>query len=307
LVVVKKNFEGILDGSIQVPSDLKEYSDKYYSNFTLIEPDYMKSKMLRADTGFVSRYAKADRLSYLYKLIKYWRTYKYEFFYCWMFDSPYRIHLATIKRHFMRKVRLKKIDKFFQRKNSSDRYYLYPLHFHPEASTSVLAKYYIDEYNVISNVANSIPYGSVLYVKDHISAAGFPTMEFYNKLNRLPNVRLIHYNENPKDLIKEAIAVITITSTMGYEALVLNKPVYILGNVFYEFHPNCYKISHYRELFAILKQHENIQVDNQPEAFICAYALTAYDGIANYKRAFIDTNLLKHSLNYIDSLSKSKM
>ena len=47
-------------------------------------------------------------------------------------------------------------------------YVVYPLHVYPEASTSVFAKYYDgNEYNLIKNLAFSLPENSVLVVKEH--------------------------------------------------------------------------------------------------------------------------------------------
>ncbi|MFH4233908.1 capsular biosynthesis protein, partial [Acinetobacter baumannii] len=56
--------------------------------------------------------------------------------------------------------------------SSKERFYIYPIHFHPESSTSVLAPEYTNEYSNIINIANNLPFGTYLYVKDHKSAKG---------------------------------------------------------------------------------------------------------------------------------------
>src|SRR5690606_22483223 len=107
-----------------------------------------------------------------------------------------------------------------------DRFFVYPIHYHPESSTSVLAPYYTNEYSNILNISNSLPFGSFLYVKDHSSAIGVQGKEFYKKVSALPSVKLIPPSFNIKKLILASEGIITVNSTAGYEALILGKPVY---------------------------------------------------------------------------------
>ena len=143
--------------------------------------------------------------------------------------------------------------KIYDRVNENESFFLYPLHYHPESSTSVHARHYINELNTITNIAFNLPFGKLLYVKDHPSAAGNPKINFYTELKKIPNVRLINHEMNIKNLIKKSEGIITLTSTVGFEALMYNKPVYVFGDVFYEFHPLCRKIKSFEELWLILK------------------------------------------------------
>lgn len=132
--------------------------------------------------------------------------------------------------------------------SSGDRFFLFPLHFYPEASILVWATYYADQLATIKNIAFSLPFPYKLYVKEHPMAVGVRTFGFYKKLKKIPNVVLIAPNENVKGLLSKSQGVITLTSTMGLEAALLGKPVYVLGNVFYEYHPGCKKIKTMDEL-----------------------------------------------------------
>ncbi|HDV0741139.1 TPA: capsular biosynthesis protein, partial [Acinetobacter baumannii] len=129
-----------------------------------------------------------------------------------------------------------------------ERFYVYPIHFHPESSTSVLAPEYTNEYSNIVNIANNLPFGTYLYVKDHKSAKGVQSYEFYKKVSSLPNVRLVNFDVNIKRLILKSVGVITVNSTAGYEALLLGKPVYLLGRVFYENFNNVHKLQNFKSL-----------------------------------------------------------
>ena len=67
-------------------------------------------------------------------------------------------------------------------------------------------------------------------------------------MKRNPNVVLIHPGANVENLIKASKGVITLTSTIGLEAVLLGKPVYALGITIYAYHPLCRKIHSFDEL-----------------------------------------------------------
>ena len=147
----------------------------------------------------------------------------------------------------------KKIRTFFQKKffgnyGGGREYFLYPLHYQPEASTSVYATYYCDQINTIKNIAFALPFPYRLYVKEHPVAVGTRQSGFYKKLAEIPNVVLISASENTQELIENSSGVITLTSTVGMEAVLAGKPAYILGNVFYAYHPLCRQVSGFDDL-----------------------------------------------------------
>lgn len=153
-----------------------------------------------------------------------------------------------------RRIRQSLAHNVFTAPDPSDQYYLFPLHVQPESSTSALATYFCDQINTITNAAFSLPFGAKLYVKEHPSALGHRSPDFYTRLQRIPNVVIINPEESAQQLIAHSQGVITLTSTMGMEAALAGKPVYILGNVFYAYHPMCYKVSGFEELRALLLQ-----------------------------------------------------
>ena len=63
-----------------------------------------------------------------------------------------------------KQIRLRFAKNFFDRPNSKDEFFLYPQHFKPEASTSVMARAYCDDIAVITNIAFNLPFGNKLYV-----------------------------------------------------------------------------------------------------------------------------------------------
>ncbi|MDP2637182.1 MAG: hypothetical protein Q8P03_01055, partial [bacterium] len=123
-----------------------------------------------------------------------------------------------------------------------------PLHLEPEAATLILAASYADQVATIRSIAFSLPFPFKLYVKEHPTAMGLRTDGFYKELQKVPNVVLISPSQSVPRLVQKSQGVITLSSTMGFEALLLGKPVYVLGNVFYTYHPLCQKAQGFDDL-----------------------------------------------------------
>lgn len=112
-------------------------------------------------------------------------------------------------------------------------YVYFPLHLDPEASTLVYSPYHTNQLGVIEALSKQIPLSSHLLVKEHPVMLGQRPLDFYRKIEAMPNVTMIK-PEVPSDLlIKHASIVATITGTAGWEAILLGKPAIIIGQVPY--------------------------------------------------------------------------
>lgn len=275
-----KKFAAIQAGHIKVPEDIKEWAAEYISKIDTIVPDYMKSNGLD-NVGLLKKYLRADLIEKIKSLI------------CHAFDSrnaafqvgnPLRTHFNLFLRNVGRRLKIKQVRKLYQEPVDGEKFLLYPMHFHPESSTSILAGSYLDEYEVIRNIAFSLPEGVRLYVKDHISAWGYPSMDFYHRVKRLPNVRLLGPNAPTKQLIKLSAGVITLTSTVGYEALLLKTRVYLFGRVFYEFHKGVTRIENPAVLRELILNGMAKPVDwddHYNNDFVCAHHQSTLSGSLN--------------------------
>lgn len=122
------------------------------------------------------------------------------------------------------------------------------------------------------------------FVKDHISAWAYPSLDFYHRVRRLPNVRLLGPNAPTKQLIKASTGIITLTSTVGYEALLLKTRVYLYGRVFYEFHKGVTRVENPAKLRDLLLTGMAQPVDwddDYNNDFVCAYHQSTLPGILN--------------------------
>lgn len=278
-------YEPILDairsGERDVPDEVKVWSASYLDKLENIVPDYMKFNKLDR-LNLVHLYAKRSKFDRL-KLAWRHRNDCHEL--AFQVGNPLKLTWRMFYRSLRRRLRANACRTFYAQPVNGERFLLYPLHFHPESSTSVNARIYLDEYNVIRNIAFSLPAGTMLYVKDHISAFAHPKLEFYRRVAALPNVRLLKPEEPTKQLIRESLGVITLTSTMGYEALLLNRRVFLFGSVFYEFHPNVVLIENPARLFELFRRHLDAPLPVGPEFqadFVSAYYLGTYAGTLNF-------------------------
>lgn len=215
------------------------------------------------------------------------------------FDSESEVILKTLfKAGF--KAERKKFRIFFQKRfykkySKTDKFFLFPLQLQPEASTGVYAIYYCDQLSTVKNIAFSLPFPYKLYVKEHPAAVGTKPIEFYEKLKNIPNVVLISPSENVEELVKNSSGVITLTSTIGMEAALSGKPVYIFGDVFYSYHPLCRKIMGFEELKNKIEYDlmNKLNIDNLKDInnrFMVSYLRNTISGNTPMASAENDTN-----------------
>lgn len=279
-IEIEKLIIEIQNGSIILSNFIREWCFNYINNIDNVTPDYMKFNNLD-NINLFHKYFKIEKFKKIVRMINHLKNDHYHSF---QIGNPLNDSWQTFKRSCLRKVKTVILKKKYATVMRGEKYLLYPLHFHPEASTSILAGAYLNEYEVIRNIAFNLPQGIMLYVKDHISAWGYPSLDFYEKILSLPNIRLLAPSAPTKELIRNSEAVITLTSTVGYEALLLNKRVFLFGNVFYQFHAGVVKIENPSELFEIFKIHlkQKINFDrNYNLNFLAGYYLFTKSGSLN--------------------------
>ncbi len=241
-------------------SDTKEY----ISNITNIVPDYMNINLKATNKSIYSNFL--DLLINAKQLLSAYISSEKKFNYGYFKLFPFfRFALFSRFRRFMIFISLRFHTKIFDFNDISEledhilqnkkiSFFLYPIHFHPEASTSVLAKFFTNELSNIENISLSLPLGCTLLVKEHTSNIGRNDLGFYKHLKNNPSVKLVAPKVNSKKLISLCNAIITITSTMGFESLILNKPVFCFGKVFYNKLPGCIYINSFESLESSLQR-----------------------------------------------------
>jgi hypothetical protein len=122
-----------------------------------------------------------------------------------------------------------------RRVERTEPFFFFPLQFEPEMSLATQGRGWTDQLEVIRLVHDSLPVDRRLYVKEHPNMPpGARSVRFYREVSRLPRVRLLDRRVNSYTVVPHAEAVLTITSTAGWEALMFDRPVALFGRAFYE-------------------------------------------------------------------------
>lgn len=117
-------------------------------------------------------------------------------------------------------------------------YAFFPLHLEPELSLLWLARFDMDQIAVVRRIAQSLPVGMKLVVKEHPQMVALRPRRFYRELKKIPNVVLIRPELSSFEVIAKAALVTTITGTAGWEASLMGKPVISFGDIFYNALPS---------------------------------------------------------------------
>lgn len=205
----------------------------------------------------------------------------------WYYFGPYKRdvdvpHPARQARDALRMgLRLRRVLRgdLFELPRRGERYAFYALHQQPEMTTMILAPFWQDQLTLVENIARSLPLGMWLYVKEHIPMLGVRPIEYYERLRRVPNIRLIDPFKSSLQLIRDASVVTVIAGTVGWEALLLGVPVITFGQVFYNALPNVRKCRAIEDLPRLIREclAESVQDPSFIEAYVAAILVDSFD------------------------------
>lgn len=117
----------------------------------------------------------------------------------------------------------------FQRIDERDRVVFYPIQYAPEASVYIRSPNYRDQVATASLLAQALPAGYTLYIKDHPLLKWDRDEAYYRRLLEFPNVKLLEYSTDSHDILRAAKLTVTGSSTAGMESLFYGVPVLLLG------------------------------------------------------------------------------
>lgn len=178
--------------------------------------------------------------------------------------TPWKIFMMVVSSSilsFYRKLYLNKNAKISLPLNHP--YVYYPLHMEPDVSTLRIADFYEDQISVIKNIAQSLPIGMILLVKEHPSMrlVGWRNTNFYKQILKLPNVQLIHPSISSENLIKNSALIITIAGTTALEAAFYKKSVIVFSDINCSTLSSVFKINNLADLPIIIKNALDSKVD----------------------------------------------
>lgn len=122
-------------------------------------------------------------------------------------------------------------------------YIYYALHMQPEASSSPLGGGFSDQLRAIRFLAQHLPQGWQLVVKEHPhQKLEERPVDFYEDILACPKVTLVSMEMSSDDLQAKALAIATLTGTAALEAWLKGRPALVLGHILFQSAPGIYKI-----------------------------------------------------------------
>ncbi|WP_319475397.1 hypothetical protein [Marispirochaeta aestuarii] len=227
-------------------------------------------------------------------------------------SSDYTRGEFVIKRIDLRR-RQKKLKKAYRsisiEPDLNKKYIYFPLHFQPERSSCPEGSVYTDQQILIQMIADRLPPDTYLYVKEHPSQYMMTRgplgrrPSFYTDIRTISKVILVDDFISSNLLIKNSIAVVTLTGTAGLEALLRGKPALVFGYAWYRHLPGTYYIQGPEDLDSALEHilsspaisidQVRQMINNQNEFLFAGYLMDA-------DRETIDIDYQEH----VDTLYK---
>lgn len=119
----------------------------------------------------------------------------------------------------------------------------YPMHLVPEATVDYWCQdlKFTNYAQFVLGMIQSADSGITFIIKEHPAMYGKRLLSFYDQLNALPNVILLHPMDRSNRLLLEVENVVVDNGTVGIEALIRGKRVICLSDNYYRrFHPNAF-------------------------------------------------------------------
>jgi hypothetical protein len=139
---------------------------------------------------------------------------------------------------------------FYDELSQSRPYVYFPLHVTDDYKIRKVIPHCVDQASIVEQVADALPPGHDLVLKEHPMSVGRNSVRLLRRLRTRPNVRLVRPHTSSHELIKGAEAIAVISSTVGVEALLYEKPVLTIGQPFYSGYGVTVDVDSFRELRA---------------------------------------------------------
>lgn len=159
---------------------------------------------------------------------------------------------------------------------------VYPLQYEPEASLIYFAPEIVSQVSFVETILRAIPSDCLLWVKEHPNQFGALGENPWRSLRaKYGNLRFIHGRQSGRELIKRCAAAVTISSSMGMDALLLGRKVIVAGRVFYRTFAGAIAVSSHTELATALNSPQTYEPSENANANIeelVAFGRNAYSG-----------------------------
>jgi len=226
---------------------VESYLNKFRKDFVLLLPEIASKRKNPSEAGLVN---------FSFNLLKTTLNYFIRKVRKKQINFPLHEHIEKYSYYSRLKLseQLKnQWDEYFHVKydefDTQKKYFFYPMHTEPEAVVLYWGDgLYKNQIKLIENIAAQLPPDYFLYVKFHPVVKDERNYLDFKRLKAVPNIKVIRPNTPGKQLVFNSCGVITINGTAGFEAVLLNKPVFVFGNSFYDLSDRVLKINHIKDL-----------------------------------------------------------
>ena len=143
---------------------------------------------------------------------------------------PFLRHFHTSHLDFYERILLYENLEF----DFKHKFVYFPLHYQPEMTTSTLGGDFSDQMLAIEHLLSILPDDTWIYVKENpIQTGAMRGPQFFDRLDRIPNLKILPSYANTFELIDKSEFVATITGTVGWEAIRKGKNVLVFGMPWY--------------------------------------------------------------------------
>jgi hypothetical protein len=174
-----------------------------------------------------------------------------------------KIFFITIFWSLKKRYRSYLINKNLPRTIDDEKFIFFPLITEPERSLLIAAPFCTNQFESILHVAKSLPIGYKLYVKDHnaMDTRDWRSFSFYKKIMDLPNVKMLHHDVHPKNILPKCSMVITAGGTAGFEAAFYEKPTITFVESIYSSLKSVEILNDIKELPQLIQKQLNAKFD----------------------------------------------
>jgi Capsule polysaccharide biosynthesis protein len=216
-------YEGTMHAGIVSPEEVRELSDaerseveRFIADFTARGPPIRRYRAARATL-------KTGRDFVRHVLVRATQER----------DNEYLVPGRYVANYVRENLRAAVLRRYYEPVPTERPFVYFPLHVTDDYKITRIIPHCRDQVSLVEQVADALPVGYDLVLKEHPMSIGRNSLRLLLRLRKRRNVRLVEPHTNTHELIRRAVAVAVISSTVGLEALLYDKPVLTLGAPFY--------------------------------------------------------------------------
>jgi hypothetical protein len=161
--------------------------------------------------------------------------------------------LYSTKDYALQRIRIAAMRRLTESRLPDGDAVFFPLHYANDSQVAIRGEQYRNQFALVEQVAEALPYGYTLLLKPHPHFAGQVAVERMRQLRgAYENIRFLHPSIHAHEVLRRVRAVVTINSTTGFEAAMFGLPVVTLGRSLYRGKGVTYDVTHPGELSVVI-------------------------------------------------------